>query len=184
MLERANQSYREKQYEQHHHHLQDSATAAATTTTAAASPSSTNNVSTIPWDKYKTTLHKLTQTEVDHDESSDKLQIMKNLVTWEDYKHLVSELQRKKVECSKLQDKVNSLTRLLEVERTVNQSSYDRTAVPPVVVGEDDNSDSSSEEEYDEEELKSLVDKAKEYDETILQEESKMNHHGDSIRWH
>ena len=87
------------------------------------------------WDKkYKTTLHKHTQTqEVDHDETtSDKLQIMKNLVTWEDYKHLVSELQVKKVECSKLQEKVDSLTRLLEVERTVKQSSYDRAAVPPV----------------------------------------------------
>ena len=85
-----------------------------------------------------------------------------------------------RLECSKLQEKVDSLTSLLKAERTVNQSSYDRTAVPPAVVGEDDN----SEEEYDDEELKSLVDKAKEYDETILQEESKMNHHGDSIRWH
>ena len=182
-MERANQSYREKQYEQHHHLLQDETlSAATTTTTAASSSSSTNIVSTISWDKYKTTLHKHTQTQVDHGETtSDKLQIMKNLVTWEDYKHLVTELQRKKEECSKLQEKVDSLTRLLEVERTVN-SSY-RTAVPPVV-GEDDNSDSSSEEEYDEE-LKSLVDKAKEYDETILQEESKMkNHHGDSVRWH
>ena len=45
---------------------------------------------------------------------------------------------------------------------------------------EDDN---NSSEEYDEE-LKSLVDEAKEYDETIFQEESKMNHHKDSIRWH
>lgn len=180
MMERANQSYREKQYEQHHH-LQDKATAAATTTTAAASSSSTNVNKNPSWDKYKTTLHKHTQTQAEHNKTSDKLQIMKNLVTWEDYKHLVTELQVKKVECSKLQEKVDTLTRLLEVERTVN-SSY-RTAVPPVV-GEDDNSDSSSEEEY-EEELKSLVDKAKEYDETILQEESKMkNHHGDSVRWH
>ena len=178
MMERANQSYREKQYEQHHH-LQDKATAATTTTTAAASSSSTNVNKNPSWDKYKTTLHKLTQTQAEHNKTSDKLQIMKNLVTWEDYKHLVSELQVKKVECSKLQEKVDSLTRLLEVERTLNQSSYDRTAVPPAV-GEDDN----SEEEY-EEELKSLVDKAKEYDETILQEESKMkNHHGDSVRWH
>ena len=181
MLERANQSYREKQYEQHHH-LQDKATAAATTTTAAASSSiSTNDVNKSPsWDKYKTTLHKLTQTQADHNKTSNKLQIMKNLVTWEDYKHLVSELQVKKEECSKLQEKVDSLTRLLEVERTVNQSSYYRTAVTPVV-GEEDNSESS--EEYDEK-LKSLVDKAKEYDETIFQEESKVNHHGDSIRWH
>ena len=92
---------------------------------------------------------------------------------------LVLILMPARLECSKLQEKVDSLTSLLKAERTVNQSSYDRTAVPPAVVGEDDN----SEEEYDEE-LMSLVDKAKEYDETILQEESKMNHHGDSIRWH
>ena len=127
MMERANQFYREKQYEQHHHLLQDKATA-ATSTAAASSSTSTNDVNKTPsWDKYKTTLHKLTQTQV----ASDKLQIMKNLVTWEDYKHLVTELQRKKEECSKLQEKVDSLTRLLEVEHTVKQSSYDRTAVPP-----------------------------------------------------
>ena len=140
MMERANQSYREKQYEQHHH-LQDKATAAATTTTAAASSSSTNVNKNPSWDKYKTTLHKHTQTQAEHNKTSDKLQIMKNLVTWEDYKHLVTELQVKKEECSKLQEKVDSLTRLVDVERTVNRSSY-RTAVPPVV-GEDDNSDSN-----------------------------------------
>ncbi len=93
---------------------------------------------------------------------------MKNLLTWEDYKQLVSELQLKKEECSKLQEEVGSLKRLLQVERTVHHHYY-----PNQVEGGDHD-------EVKELELKTLEDKAKEYDEAI--KESKVNE--DSVRWH
>lgn len=162
MMERANQSYREKQYEQHHHDTDLSSTTSASDDLDTPSRSS--------WNKYKTTLDTLTQNQVEHDETSDKLQIMKNLLTWEDYKHLVSELQLKKEECSMLQEEVSSLKKLLQVERTVH--SYH---TPQVVV------DSGSSDDDKELELKTLEDKAKEYDETIQQAKVK---DGDSVRWH
>jgi len=163
MMERANQSYREKQFEQHHHD-----TDLSTTTSSASDDLDTPSRSS--WNKYKTTLDTLTQNQVEHDETSDKLQIMKNLLTWEDYKHLVSELQLKKEECSMLQEEVSSLKKLLQVERTVH--SYH---TPQVVV------DSGSSDDDKELELKTLEDKAKEYDEAIQQAKVK---DGDSVRWH
>ncbi len=164
MMERANQSYREKQHEQHHGEDKP----------VASAPSSTHLDSS--WDKYKTALHTRTQTQVEHDETSEKLQILKNLVTWEDYKHLVTELQKKKEECTKLQEEVNTLTRLLDVERTVNQQYRSTLEVTPDVVVD------SSGDDYEKElELKTLADKAKEYDETM--QESKVKN-GNSVRWH
>mmetsp|Transcript_29649 Transcript_29649/g.59585 ORF Transcript_29649/g.59585 Transcript_29649/m.59585 type:complete len:423 (+) Transcript_29649:152-1420(+) len=164
MMERANQSYREKQHEQHHHDTD------LFTTTTSSSGDDLDTPSRSSWNKYKTTLDTLTQNQVEHDETSDKLQIMKNLLTWEDYKHLVSELQLKKEECSMLQEEVSSLKKLLQVERTVH--SYH---TPQVVV------DSGSDDDDKELELKTLEDKAKEYDETIQQAKVK---DGDSVRWH
>lgn len=164
MMERANQSYREKQHEQHQH--------------VASAPSSTHldTPSHSSWDKYKTTLHTRAQTQAEHDETSEKLQILKNLVTWEDYRHLVTELQRKKEECTRLQEEVDTLTRLLEVERTVNQQYRSTLEVTPDVVVD------SGGDDYEKElELKTLADKAKEYDETM--QESKVKN-GDSVRWH
>ena len=167
-MERANQSYREKQYEQHH---QDTDKALSTATATAAS-SSTNNVDT-PWDKYKATLHTLTQNQVKLNQTlSERLQIIKNMLTWNDYKHLVNELQLKKEECLKLQEEVASLKRQLgEVE----EGTVDRAHTPPQEDGDGGG-------KYDEDlELKTLEDKAKEYDETM--QESKVNR-GDSVRWH
>jgi hypothetical protein len=174
MMEKANQSYREKQYEQHHHHTDKTPLSAAATT--ASFSSSTNYLDTLShrssssssWDKYKTTLNSVIQNQAKEDETSNKLQIMKNLLTWEDYKQLVSELQLKKEECSKLQEEVGSLKRLLQVERTVHHHYY-----PNQVEGGDHD-------EVKELELKTLEDKAKEYDEAI--KESKVNE--DSVRWH
>ena len=189
MMERANQFYREKQYEQHHHH-QDTDKAlssyAATAAATATASSSTKNIIDTPWDKYKTTLDTLTQNQVEHDETSDRLQIIKNMVTWDDYKHLVTELQRKKEECSKLQEEVDNLKMRLveEVEEEgstpVSHHRY-RTPGPQVVVGDDDD-DGGKDDIIEDLELKTLADKAMEYDETI--QESKEVNHGDSVRWH
>ncbi len=169
MMKRANQSYREKQHEQHEH-CQDTDESVASASTFL----DTTSQSSSSWNKYKSTLNTLTQTQAEHDETSEKLQILKNLVTWQDYKHLVTELQIKKEECSKLQDEVDSLMRLLQVERSVHHQQEYR-ADPDVVVD-------SSGGDYDKElELKTLADKAKEYDETM--QESKVKN-GDSVRWH
>jgi len=176
MMEKANQSYREKQYEQHHHHHHHP-TDKTTPRSAASSVSSSSNYldtlshhssSSSSWDNYKTTLYSIVQNQANADETtSDKLQIMKNLLTWEDYKQLVSELQLKKEECSKLQGEVRSLKRLLQVERSV------RHHYPTQVEG-------GGGDEEKELELKTLEDKANEYDEAI--KESKVNE--DSVRWH
>jgi hypothetical protein len=179
MMEKANQSYREKQYEQQHHHPTDKTTPRSAASSVSSSSnyldtlshhSSSSSSSSSSWDNYKTTLYSIVQNQANADETtSDKLQIMKNLLTWEDYKQLVSELQLKKEECSKLQGEVRSLKRLLQVERSV------RHHYPTQVEGGGGGGD-----EEKELELKTLEDKANEYDEAI--KESKVNE--DSVRWH
>lgn len=99
------------------------------------------------------------QSQAEYKRVTDKLQIMKNLLTWDDYKRLVTELQLKKEECSKLEEEVMNLKKLVQVELSPAASQV---------------SGSSNDE------LKSLEDKAKAYDETMM--ESKGSR--ESVRWH
>ena len=157
-------NYRDKQYEQHHHHPTDN-----TLATAASTSKYLDTLSRSSWDSYKTTLRTVNQAE--HDESllSDKLQIMKNLLTWEDYKHLVTKLQLTKGECLELQEEVQSLKKKLlllqeeEEEVDDDEERSSSTAVHQYVPQPPDDKGV---------ELKTLEDKAKEYDEAIQESNS------------
>lgn len=182
-MAKAIRSYRERQYEQHHHLVHvDKAHSAVTSSSKyldtlskfSTSPlnqhdhdhvayldglSQQHSLTQSSWGGYENLLNSVIQNQAEYKRVTDKLQIMKNLLTWDDYKRLVTELQLKKEECSKLEEEVMNLKKLVQVELSPAASQV---------------SGSSNDE------LKSLEDKAKAYDETMM--ESKGSR--ESVRWH
>lgn len=180
-MAKAIRSYRERQYEQHHHLVHvDKAHSAVTSSSKyldtlskfSTSPlnqhdhdhvayldglSQQHSLTQSSWGGYENLLNSVIQNQAEYKRVTDKLQIMKNLLTWDDYKRLVTELQLKKEECSKLEEEVMNLKKLVQVEQDASQVSGNSN-----------------------DELKSLEDKAKAYDETMM--ESKGSR--ESVRWH